>query len=415
MEKWNTKERQEFRKASEKYNAPFFLREGGTIYHYILDTSTILPYTDSPQNFNQVEETVTRNADHDEDGREDTGGYSEILCVNLHPSHFHFGDYGAFMASDAFAIKKLATKAEIDFEEEVIALLRFAHRNDKQLVKLLTTFELRRGPKVTYHLVFPQAQGSVRTLWKQNPTVDCRDPKHILWMAREMSAIGDALSFLHVEYAEGLNPKEREKLRFGRHGDIKAANFLVYYDPLESYRDGQIYMADFGLARWHRQDSRSKVHGKATSPSYRPPEFDIGTLSRKSDIWSLGAFFLEFVTWHLEGWKAVEDDFPNAREEKDILNVESDIFFRLNTIGDERKPVVKSQVVAWAEALHGHPECTQYLHDLLRLIMENMLVAERDNRIEAWMLRDRLETMYERCKSDRGYYMQRCPISSRSA
>ncbi len=231
-------------------------------------------------------------------------------------------------------------------------------------------------------------------------------------MARELSAIGDALSFLHVEYADQLGQEEKEK--YGRHGDIKAANFLVYNDDSASYVTGRIFMADFGLAKWHRQESRSKVHGKATSPSYRPPEFDLGSLSRKSDIWSLGAFFLEFLTWHLEGWEAVEEDFPNIREEKDTFNnIEfSDIFF---TLVDGRQPVVKRQVVAWAERLHQHPDCTQYLHELINLVMKEMLVVDRDKRIEASMLRVRLKSMYNLCQSNPNYYKLACPLSNTSA
>lgn len=297
--------------------------------------------------------------------------------------------------------------------DEVKALLRFAHCNDKQLVKLLATYELRSDNQITYNLIFPWADNSVRTMWKQNSHVNRQSTSYIKWIAREAAAIAESLAYLHIEYSDQLDPSEKEK--YGRHGDIKAANLLVYCDGSGPNGLGPIYISDFGLSRFHRQESRSKVHPKAASPSYRPPEFDVlnSTLSRKSDIWSLGAFFLEFMTWYLEDWKSVRDDFPNAREEVDHQSISSDIFFRLEDFNGSKRAIVKPKVRDWAERLHRHKDCTECVHDLLNLVMDQMLVANRDDRIEAVELSKELSSIYEKCKKRPEYCTRKCSCSAR--
>ncbi|KAK9791304.1 hypothetical protein AB5N19_08815 [Seiridium cardinale] len=392
LSQWTPQDRRKFLKTSEKYLAPFFVQPSEGVNHYILHKTTILPFTYKDQS-NYDED------DQDSDNQENTGGFGEVQCVEIHPSHYRFDERIVTSSRQLFAIKELKTKVRKDFEDEVGPLLRFAHRPEKQLVKLLATFELREGRKVTYYLIFPWADGSVRAHWKRNPTA--RDPGSIRWIAREAVAVAESLAFLHVNYAAELPSDTREK--FGRHGDIKAGNLLVYMPASEK----QIFISDFGLSRFHRQESRSLVQPRATSPSYRPPEFDIpgASLSRKSDMWSLGAFFLEFATWYLEGWESVHTDFPVAREEIDHQYVTSDIFFRIES---GNQAVVRPQVVSWVERLHRNRKCTQYIHDLLDLVMGEMMLADRDSRLDALRLWEVLLAMNQQCENER-YCNAPCP------
>lgn len=289
-----------------------------------------------------------------------------------------------------------------------MVLLRFTHRTDKQLVKLLATYELWDGNDVSYHLIFPWADWSVRTLWKELSPTDRKDFSPLQWLAGEAFAISDSLSFIHHDYAENLHADDRE--RWGRHGDIKAGNFLVYKDSSQPCSRGSIFIADFGLSRFHRQHSRSQVNPRAASPSYRPPEFDMtnGTLSRKSDIWSLGAFFLEFLTWYLMGYEAVETNFPAYRETQDHDGIKSDIFFQIQEEGGSKTATVKPEVTKWIKRLHQSGHATRYVHDLLNLIEDEMLIIAKDSRIEAIQLKNKLGIMYKRCMTDMNYVTESC-------
>ncbi|KAI1864775.1 hypothetical protein JX265_008499 [Neoarthrinium moseri] len=394
LRQWTPQERRKFLKTSEKYLAPFFVQPSKGVNHYILHKTTILPF----------KPIRVRNNEDDQgsDNQENSGGFGEVRCVEIHPSHYRFDSNIVTSRNQRFAIKTLNTKIRKVFEDEVSPLLRFAHRPEKQLVKLLATYELREGNDVSYHLIFPWADGSVRAYWKNNPR--SMDAAPILWIAREAVAIAESLAFLHNDYAGELESTEREK--YGRHGDLKAGNFLVY-GPTSKMR---IFISDFGLSRFHRQETRSLVQPRATSPSYRPPEFDIShaTLSRKSDMWSLGAFFLEFATWYLEGWESVKVLFPAFREERDQHGIVSDIFFRVEP---GNYAIVKPKVVSWVKQLHQSEKCTQYIHELLDLVMARMMLVDRDLRLDASELWHQLSAMHKKCRQNVRYYTAPCPHS----
>lgn len=294
------------------------------------------------------------------------------------------------------------------FEEEVMVMLRFTHRTDKQLVKLLATYELWDGNDVSYHLIFPQADCNLRTIWKSFSSVDRKDSSWLQWIAGEAVAISDSLAFIHGDDAENPDPDD-QKLQV-RHADIKADNFLVYKDPSQPLNKWSIFIAGFGLSRFHRHHSRSQASPRVASPSYRPPEFDMpnGTLSRKSDIWSLGIFFLEFVTWYLMGYEAVETTFPDCRETQDHDGITSDIFFQIQTEGSLRTATVKPEVINWIHRLHQSEDTTHYVHDLLDLIKKDMLIVAKDSRITTTALKEKLEAMHNRCLSDENYLTGRC-------
>jgi serine/threonine protein kinase len=300
--------------------------------------------------------------------------------------------------------------------KEATALLPFSHKNDKQLVKLLATYEIRKGNSTTYYLIFPWAQASVRSLWRTNPAghEDRRSEYNLRWISGQALAIAEALAYIHEEYAENvperLNDPDKDNLeKFGRHGDIKAANFLVYEKNKRSNRS-LIFLADFGLSRFSRLKTRSMAPPRARSPSYRPPEYDIseGTLSRKSDIWSLGAFFLEFLTWYLRGWDGVNSEFPAFREERDHEGIESDIFFTIQREGDSKTAVVKEKVRQWIDYLHGEEASTQFVHDILDLVGDRMLVVDPNERITAGDLKQALLAIHKKGKKKKEYLTVGC-------
>jgi serine/threonine protein kinase len=108
--------------------------------------------------------------------------------------------------------------------------------------------------------------------------------------------------------------EEREGVNYGRHGDIKPENILLFSDPDEPL--GRLVLSDFGSGQFNSRASASQVPNERARQTrmYQPPESDIegGTISRSSDIWTLGCVFLEFTTWLLGGYSLVED-FENSR------------------------------------------------------------------------------------------------------
>lgn len=105
---------------------------------------------------------------------------------------------------------------------------------------------------------------------------------------------------------------------FGRHGDLKPENILLFRQPckegpsaLSEFNLGRLVISDFGLTSFHQQPAsvQTKARTLARSPTYRPPECDIGDqiVSQRFDIWSLGCVLLEFATWFLAGWDSVEE------------------------------------------------------------------------------------------------------------
>lgn len=248
---------------------------------------------------------------------------------------------------------------------------------------------------------------SVRSLWRSSPT-EYKEPKtpfDLRWISGQILAIVEALAYIHDEYAEDLpdNLKGPNKEMYGRHGDIKAGNFLVY--PNRSVTKGDlIFLADFGLSRFHRQKTRSMEPPRAASPPYRPPEFDTTkALSRKSDIWSLGAFFLEFFTWYLRGWEGVHTEFPELRKTRDHQNLESDIFFTITTVNRVQTATVKKEVHNWISYLRSDRRATPFVHDVLDLVEQRMLVVEPSLRISAVDLKKELSGLNEKSKKRKGY------------
>ena len=68
--------------------------------------------------------------------------------------------------------------------------------------------------------------------------------------------------------------------------------------------------------------------------------------------------------------------------------------------------------------LHQHKDCTQYLHDLLDLVQEQMLILESDDpsfsvkRIKSNKLCREIEKFSKECGTDREYCFRGCPLKT---
>jgi len=160
-------------------------------------------------------------------------------------------------------------------------------------------------------MIFPWADGgNLQSLW-ETMQPESTQP-FVCWMLSQYHGIADGLREIHGSNHH-LDTSGRSSLH-GRHGDIKAENILWFknYDG----RENHLLISDFGLSRLHRPISvSSDDKAPGWTPSYRPPECDLPGvgISLQYDIWTLGCLLLDFLTWYLLGWKAVEEDFQNAR------------------------------------------------------------------------------------------------------
>ncbi|KAL9066584.1 MAG: hypothetical protein Q9157_007099 [Trypethelium eluteriae] len=117
-------------------------------------------------------------------------------------------------------------------------------------------------------------------------------------------------------------------------------------------------------------------------------------VSRAYDIWSLGCVYLEFITWLMTGYSGLSED----------------VFFTTTTIsGDEPNAEVRAAVLDWVKHLHEHELCSELIHNILDLIMGQMLCINPKLRIKAEHLGDELKKFFERAEKDQGYLLDPVP------
>lgn len=177
-------------------------------------------------------------------------------------------------------------------------------------------------------MIFPWANGNLRDFWESVESPQ-RTKDMACWMLTQCFGIAEGLQKIHGDGdVAGLSPKDKNT---GRHGDIKPENILWF--ERHNDRNNHLLISDFGLSRFHSYQSQSVDRLPGCSPSYRPPECDLYQLriSVKYDIWTLGCLLLDFVTWYLRGWEAVDAQFSDAR-----LSDEGWSPFKPSSIPDDR-------------------------------------------------------------------------------
>ncbi|KAL4759318.1 protein kinase domain-containing protein [Aspergillus foveolatus] len=309
--------------------------------HYELDYLHILPFIE--------QETEARYK------RVAAGGYGEVSREYIHPDHHEFQTSPA-RDGLVVAVKCMFHKANFELEKKVY--LDLGPTRHPHLIELLFTFQKRDK----YHLVFPWADGNLRDYWEKYPF-----PKLtrglVLWSLEQLAGIASGLACFH----EFTNPAHGHT-RFGRHGDIKAQNILWFH------AENVLKIADLGVANVRGRDSRSNIPAStvAVSPTYSPPDIQRQQhISRKWDIWSLGCLYLEYITYLVLGWPAILT-FSSLRREPSSQYPElfTDEFYAT----DYRS--VKPSVNDWVAQLQQNSRCSSVLHDLLNLIMTEMINEE---------------------------------------
>ncbi|KAK0637987.1 hypothetical protein DIS24_g10287 [Lasiodiplodia hormozganensis] len=323
------------------------------------------------------------------------------------------------------AIKRLHSGDKKDFEKERSIYVTLGKKQDvsPHLAKLLATYEYQGK----FHFIFPRANCNLRKYWENNPRPSFTR-KTFLWSLKQMTGIATALDNIHNFRTtvpldgKGRTPtgdvqfsvKDGEEL-FGRHGDIKPENILWFeHIPQHQRRHsnpdsddsegGILQITDFGLGRFHGRDSGTE--GTFRSQTYEPPEYELHRpVSRLYDIWSLGCLYLEFATWLLKGYDAIED-FSDHRACPSSIDpqLSDDFFFKV--VRDEHNiinAVVHDGVKDWANMLHTDKKCPEFIHDIVDLVMEELLLIDAKDRIKTPWLCVKLKGFLEKAETDPAY------------
>ncbi|KAF2274429.1 kinase-like protein [Westerdykella ornata] len=378
------------------------LNSDKTVKHEDFDAGVVMPWT-----------TRTRTGQ---------GGYGTVYRVTV-PRECHDFD-GALQAieiHDTFAVKEIIRKkSKLDKEDvelwrEVEMLKRFSGAFHDHLVTLLMSWSVEGQ----HCLLFPWAGCDLDKYWKRETNQVEIDPltkeirfDDVHWVSAQILGLTGALNLIHNPTHLHLNPEER---KYGRHGDIKPENILFYPSP--KYPKGILVISDFGLCALNSDLTRSNIPGEAIpqTPGYRPPECDLegGKISRSYDIWTFGCLLLEMVCWALGG-RALRDQFSEDRFAVYISGVQLNIFFDLQKKheGDKYVIKVKDTVKEYFIKLHAAPSCTQYFHELLDIIEQEMIIVLTPDkeRIRSGALLQRIEEMHSRVSNaEKGYCQTPCP------
>lgn len=330
------------------------------------------------------------------------------------------------------AIKRLHSSDRLEFQKEETILKAVAPLKHLHLIQLYATYQ----HESKWHLIFPWANGNLRTFWKEIPQPEL-DGAIVKWSLNQMGGLADGLENVHTCPVKiSLTPGGAGNVRvlnegatsitlsvetgeqwYGRHGDIKPENVLWFRDDPDIPGEKDVLkLADFGLGRFHGRDTRSKVDPKtiAYSPTYEPPEVWLGTpVSRAYDIWSLGCLYLEFLTWLQMGYEAIEA-FADRRLQGTFQSFYDDSFYTITTDLETgaKKADIREGVRSWVQELHTNERCSQFMHDLLDVVMKNMLLVESKSRIDATSLYQTFVRFKDRAREDKDYLLAPRPWPS---
>jgi serine/threonine protein kinase len=342
-------------------------------------------------------------------------------------------------------VKRLR-RSEKDYEEggepnnhEAQVLKRLNDLEHQNIIRLLATFSY----KGHFHMIFPWAKGNLQDFWKNHrldgPT---RAAGHLAdWLCQQVIGLTDALTNVHdtqrSRQSVGILSTHSDTRTHGRHGDIKPENIL-WFDDTGQGADGRslgvLKLADFGLADFHSEFSKSGANAKGVTGTYQAPEIDVvGVVSQKYDMWSLGCVLMEFVVWYVDGWEGV-DNFSKRRSDEtasgirmdnfyDVRSVERATWDRLNPFrkcaGTKyRRATVKPSVAGIQKFLSEDPKtskaCSDFLLDLLDMIQDNLLRMDPDHQAGCDTIVRKIEVISKNCVEDSQYCTQlRRPIRKR--
>ncbi|KAL9564354.1 hypothetical protein ACKAV7_011545 [Fusarium commune] len=396
---WSASDKEYFESYQWRINTPYFSStKGEPLRKFRLQKGTQRPWRRSPK---ERSGPLIEHSDN-------AGAFGTVTRVDIHPTSHSYQQLltGINLDCTKFAIKTLHISGrDIDskFNEGWEMLKRFSGRTHPHLVTVLCAFSCEEERS----FIFPNASYDLSEyLEKHEPPTQ---KNGTLWISNQFLGLMGALDTIH-------NPKHLHQgvtQRYGRHGDIKCDNILCFKRS-GTQNDVVLVISDFGLSAFNTDKSRSNIPNKNVPPvpGYRPPECDIegGTISRAFDVWTIGCLYLELITWFLGGSDYVEE-FSNKRTTIFINGSNNNIFFTLKSGKEPGTYVaqVKPEVTEWILQLHQHPKCSEFIHDALDVVEQEMLaVLSADmKRSSSEKLLKEYEKLSQKCKSTPGFTERR--------
>ncbi|KAK4173226.1 hypothetical protein QBC36DRAFT_195157 [Triangularia setosa] len=272
-----------------------------------------------------------------------------------------------------------------EFEHEIDILNRLSRRPHPHLITLLAAYQL--GDEC--FMIFPWAECDLKVMWQSRRPIP--DPplekRSLKWVLDQCLGLAQGLNNIHQSRPSPTLSEEMLGRVFGRHGDIKPENILLFCNDSDPNDRGKLVITDFGLTRFHGNNTKTYLRDNKppATPTYRPPECDITTspISQSFDIWSFGCVLLEFVAWYLGGWALIESFVKKRKLLNPLMNNwHTDQFFEIlqeNPQSESPQTVVgrvKQEVFEFVNELHSHPACSDIIHILLEFIMKKMVIIE---------------------------------------
>ncbi|KAM7214155.1 Protein kinase-like domain containing protein [Rhypophila decipiens] len=371
---------QAFEEYQWMFFGPFLNISSQRIEHHIVDDEACLPFLlDTNHNPNPIQ----------------VGFPNPNICDKLAREEF--------WNANTYAIKQIHDNEDAAdlFAAEVAALKRLANCSTQRVIQLLATYEYRGR----YHLIFLWADGNLLDMWENSSPPPTITTSVGIWLADEILGVVEGLQTIQAPHGD----LELEKFR---HGDLKPENILCFSPTVPDKQWGRsLKIADLGLAKVHIDGLQkgTKARTVAHTPTYRPPECDIGDqlVTERYDTWSLGCVFLEFMTWILGGCESLLE-FENLRVQNDTdkEGLKEDKFFETVQVKSIRTAVVKQSIIEWSYRLRAQTRCTRYIDDMISMIMSGMLQVNPRDRITTENLLRGVREMREKCNQDALYFSQ---------
>ncbi|KAK4225188.1 hypothetical protein QBC38DRAFT_270456 [Podospora fimiseda] len=218
-------------------------------------------------------------------------------------------------------------------------------------------------------LLLPWAEANLVRIFNHTTAGNPLGRESLLWLTGQLRGLADALRLLHAFKA----PSDDDTANY-THGHISGYHILGFRHP------DRVDMANatrFTLA-W------SGFGSGTPSSCYQPPECNTEgyIISASYDVWAFGCLMLETVAWFLGGGEYV-GKFLHSRKKADVLmgGVLSTEFYEYvrdhKDDGSGRVYArVKTGVHDFAHRLRAEPVCSKFIHRILDLVMQKMLVVE---------------------------------------
>ncbi|KAK8081322.1 kinase-like domain-containing protein [Apiospora saccharicola] len=324
------------------------------------------------------------------------GGYGVVRGVVMPRSSHNFMPLlkKLELRYNGFALKTLQpmdmhtgndTQLQQLFQHEVKQLNRFGGHSERHLVLLLASFQQNSN----LYFLFPHAECDLSRFWTEKQKNPKPGAGYMKWVSQQLYGLIKAVMRIHsgledFDRSATLNPSR--VMHYGRHGDIRPDNILWFRKTTDTF--GILVLSDMGLSTFNRDNSKSNqpVKNENRIPVYHPPESVLkdGRINRTFDVWSLGCLFLEIVAWALGG-NDYREEFATERTTVSHFGYEEKVFYEIIKIEPEpegeQKPEpihtvqVKERVVDWISKMHKHENCTAFIHKVLEIIQEHMLVV----------------------------------------